>query len=185
VTQRPIGSAVRGLVALVPLVAALAIIGVLLSVYVQQSVIRSPFSNTAKLTVTSLMPQGWAFFTKSPRLAYATPYLKVAGRFEVVEPRAGVFADPRRLDRNFVIELEMLDRALAEVELTACAGGDPQQCFDELPLTPSATITSPLVEPTACGDVYVAMNKVAPWAWRGLAEQTLRTEHVALVTVSC
>lgn len=184
-TQHPHGLAVRGLVALVPLIAALAIIVVLLSVYVQQSVIRSPFSNAAKQTVTSLMPQGWAFFTKSPRLAYATPYLEVADGFEQVEPRAGVFADPRRLDRNFVIELEMLDRALAEVELTACESGDPQQCFDELPLTPSATITSPLVEPIACGDVYVAMNKVAPWAWRGLAEQTLRTEHVALVSVSC
>ncbi|HEX7823868.1 MAG TPA: SdpA family antimicrobial peptide system protein [Mycobacterium sp.] len=157
----------------------------LLSVYVQQSVLRSPFTNAAKQTITSLMPQGWAFFTKSPRLAYATPYLATTGGYEQVEPRSGVFADTRRDDRNFVIELEMLDRALAEVELIACDSGDAQQCFDELPLTPSANLTSPLVDPTACGDVFVAMDKVAPWAWRGLTEKTLRTEHVALVSVSC
>lgn len=184
-THEPRRPAVRGLVALVPLVAAAAVIIVLLGVYVQQSVVRTPFSNAAKQTITSLMPQGWAFFTKSPRLAYATPYVATAGGYEKVEPRSGVFADARRDDRNFVIELEMLDRALADVELTACESGDPQRCFDELPLTPNATITSPLAKPIVCGDVYVAMDKVAPWAWRGLADKTLRTEHVALVSVSC
>lgn len=91
----------------------------------QQSVLRSPFSNAAKQTITSLMPQGWAFFTKSPRLAHATPYVAADGDYEQVEPRSAVFADTRRFDRNFVIELEMLDRALAEVELTACETGDP------------------------------------------------------------
>lgn len=184
-TQHLHGSAVRGLVALVPLVAAITAVVVLLSVYVQQSVVRPPFSNAAKQTITSLVPQGWAFFTKSPRQAYATPYLAAAGDYQQVEPRSGVLADTRRLDRNFVIELEMLDRALAEAELIPCESGDPQQCFEELPLTPTATIASPLVDPIACGDVYVAMNKVAPWAWRSLADQTLRTEHVALVSVSC
>jgi antimicrobial peptide system SdpA family protein len=130
-------------------------------------------------------PQGWAFFTRSPR----TPHLTVVGnqgdgRWTVLSPgRLAVPADLMGLDRIRQAQDTDIRRVLPEVPDRAWSDcqGEPLDCLSALSAGPS--VANPSTRRDFCGDIGLIMQEVVPWAWRDLP--TVMPSKVARVTVTC
>jgi antimicrobial peptide system SdpA family protein len=110
-------------------------------------------------------PQGWGFFTRSPREERLTAYQFVDGRWR--NPMRVPHALPRnvfglnRVSRSQSVEMGLLLYA-AKQEWKSCA--DPlMECLDHAP--PPQAIRNPCGAPAICGAIVVVQRQPIPWAW--------------------
>lgn len=153
----------------------------------QQVVIWPPLA--VREAVTTVLPEGWSFFTKSPTGTTAIP---VSEAHEA--PRAT--SDPAALAsvsgsglsrerRNTLIQYELIERALAEASdrVTPC-DRSAQRCSPDERLD-RVLVGNPLGAPTICGDQDVAIYEPTPWHWIGLVEHRFQLVGTARVKVVC
>lgn len=112
-------------------------------------------------------PQGWAFFTRSPREPYLLPYVRASsGQWE--SAHVGQHAHPKhafglnRASRAQGVEMGLLQSEIDEDDWRDCDGA-PEDCLPALPVTVTAENESP--RPTLCGDVALLRQEPVPWAW--------------------
>ncbi|MBG6137752.1 SdpA family antimicrobial peptide system protein [Longispora fulva] len=136
-------------------------------------------------TVRDLVPQGWAFFTKSPRGKDALVYRHDDdGTWHDLGP--GPLAQPKHLmglDRAPRAQGTEVALLLARVSPDAWRDCDraPSACLSEA--TAATTVANGSNLRTVCGDVGLVTQAAVPWAWRDLA--TTMPSRVARVRVTC
>jgi antimicrobial peptide system SdpA family protein len=143
-----------------------------------------PFPTGVKRTVAAALPEGWSFFTKSPRDPSTVVYGREPdGRWRDIT--AGPSARPGRLmGLNRAGRAQGTEIAVLTDQMPA---GAWQHC-DRPPLdclsgaTVSATVTN-TSHRTVCGDVGFVVQEVLPWAWRDAP--TVMPSNVARVRVAC
>ncbi|WP_246430637.1 SdpA family antimicrobial peptide system protein [Streptomyces rectiverticillatus] len=156
-------------------------------VHVPKNVLSLPGQKQVRSTVTNVAPQGWAFFTKSPRDVEVLPYGQTAdGSWTSLaltphsSPRNTFGLD--RASRSQGIEIALLlnlaekkDWKECEEDLAGCLAG----------ARPSRTVKNPSPEPTVCGRVALVQEKPVPWAWRDLVDQRTTPERHLAMDVTC
>jgi antimicrobial peptide system SdpA family protein len=130
------------------------------------------------------LPQGWSFFTRDPREADHTPYVRVGGRWASAAPkpqREHAFGLSRR-SRAQGAELGLLVNGLAERDWVQCPGR-VAACFDRLGA--ARRIHNPAPAPTLCGDVAFVRRPPLAWAWRDWAGSTEMPAEVVRLVARC
>jgi antimicrobial peptide system SdpA family protein len=141
-----------------------------------------PFSNPR--AVRLLVPEGWAFFTKSPLSPDPTAYGFRGGHWHPLNagPQATLsnVMGLDRLARSQGTELAILMQQIPPGSWSPCRQA-PVACLSRL--TVQRTVLDTSTHRTVCGDVGLVMQQVLPWAWRNL--RTVMPSTVVRVTVTC
>lgn len=164
---------------------------VLLAVYVTllqvpKTALELPFRDSENVQVLNhLAPQGWAFFTKSPRgesirLFERTPAgVSDASSYPLSDPQNWFGLD--RLPRAQGTEYGTLLASQPDDHWTDCTDFDA--CTD--PSIPSHPVDNPVPSPTYCGDVYAIGYGTTPWAWRHFGYDPRQPERTVRMSVTC
>lgn len=142
-----------------------------------------PFDN--RQTVRTLVPEGWAFFTRSPRTPEPAAYgAGPDGTWRQLT--GGSRSGPRdafglnRRARSQGTELGIVMSQVPKEHWSSCERA-PTDCLSGV--TPRLTVTNYSTHHTLCGDVGLALREVRPWAWRDLPGGM--PAKVARVVVTC
>ncbi|WP_185981589.1 SdpA family antimicrobial peptide system protein [Skermania sp. ID1734] len=133
-----------------------------------------------------LFPQGWAFFTRTPREeqfnAYAPdgPRLVALDRTPHSEIR-NIFGLNRR-SRKQLAELTLILDRVTDKDWQSCTASD-LDCFRSLQSTTS--VDNPQPFPNYCGTVIVIGREMVPWAYRQMTQSTLTNKRVVRLDVHC
>ncbi|WP_242227340.1 SdpA family antimicrobial peptide system protein [Bacillus cereus group sp. BfR-BA-01315] len=139
-----------------------------------------PFSK--KLNMTTWFPQGWGFYSKSPRDSY----------FSLVDVKSGELAAewPNNLPKNYFglkrfgrsqgIESGMISSKVPEISMQNCSE-DPKNCLKKSKVLMNIENDTP--NPTICGDIGIVNQKPVPWAWS--KRKIDMPSKIARVNVTC
>jgi antimicrobial peptide system SdpA family protein len=140
-----------------------------------------PQAKRAANMTREVLPEGWSFFTKSPRDAFVVAYDE-AGDEVGTAPNAQLkwSFGLNRTSRLGGIEVDRVIRTLDREAWHRCeAGMDVATCRSK-PDTHTVRITD---KPhSLCGEVTLARMRPTPWAFRGTASPV---EEVAAVRIQC
>jgi antimicrobial peptide system SdpA family protein len=170
--------------------AALIALGALVGGYVVHAqlpanAVQLPYEMKLGQPIRLVLPQGWAFFTRSPREPDVVPYLRVDGRWRAA--LATPNAEPRNLfglsrtARAQGVELGMLIGELGRDQWLDCTV-DPTVCLERA--TSVAARNTSLI-PTLCGQVGLVSQQPLPWAWSQARDETIMPGRVARMDISC
>jgi antimicrobial peptide system SdpA family protein len=142
-----------------------------------------PFGD--KGLIGTFLPEGWAFFTLSPRTPNIEVYgAKPGGGWERITVNAhsapGSMLGLDRRNRSQGTEAAIVANAVSEQGWAECKR-DPFDCLDDL--TPVQTVSNYANHRTMCGGIGLIVQEVLPWAYRGL--DTTMPSKVARVRVTC
>lgn len=135
--------------------------------------------------VRALVPQGWAFFTKSPRSRSAEVFqYRADGSWRDItagsRARPGSLMGLDRLGRSQGTEVAMLLAVVPEDSWRDCER-TPTICLSEARV--AHTIRNRSSHHSVCGEVGVVLQEVLPWAWRDAP--TTMPSKVLRVRVQC
>ncbi|MFI0774749.1 SdpA family antimicrobial peptide system protein [Streptomyces sp. NPDC021212] len=155
--------------------------------HLPKNVISLPGQRNVRHTVTNMAPQGWAFFTKSPREAELVPYKKVRDSWKrnSLTPHSSprnAFGLNRR-SRAQGVEIALLLSAARKGDWHQCADSR-QQCLTNYG-APARRIHNRSPEPILCGTIGLLEEKPTPWAWRDLMPEPHSPERVMVLEVTC
>ena len=183
------GSDLHRLGAIALVVGALwGVVGVYaLAVALPASPLDLPFAEERALTIRALVPQGWAFFTRSPREPRVIPYAPAEdGTWRSVHARR--HAEPaqvfglNRSSRAQGVEMGLLLDAVGSDGWRECDDG-PAACIAATPRSIATENVSP--EPTLCGPVVLVRQEPLPWAWSRTSSQESMPVQTAGLEISC
>ncbi|MEU5150688.1 SdpA family antimicrobial peptide system protein [Streptomyces yangpuensis] len=154
---------------------------------VPKNVITLPAQNKVKHTVVNIAPQGWAFFTKSPRDPEVVPYKKTPEGWQTLSltPHASphnAFGLDRE-SRAQGVEIAMLLAAAQKSDWRDCTDSG-QTCLSSSGDT-ARQLENSSPDPTLCGTVGLLQERPTPYAWRDLVPEPHSTERVMVLEVTC
>ncbi|WP_405615092.1 SdpA family antimicrobial peptide system protein [Streptomyces sp. NBC_00076] len=134
-----------------------------------------------------IFPQGWAFFTKSPRDPTIEMFkIDAQGNPEKLSltPHSAPhnFFGLGRKSRAQGPEYALLVESVPYSTWAAC-GTELKSCL--APKLPAHEVVDRTPSPTFCGDVYAVSWKPQPWAWRDITTQDHVPERVLHLKVKC
>lgn len=147
----------------------------------------SPVRNSKRdVNMVGLMPQGWAFFTRSPREDQMYVYQSIDGEL-VRLPYSNISKESwfgfNRKVRAKGIELgNLLERTQhlswhpCEGNLNDCPGLDTIATHD---------IKNTAQLRTVCGEYYLVHRPITPWAWASSDEEFYMPSKILKINVLC
>ncbi|MET8729444.1 SdpA family antimicrobial peptide system protein [Streptomyces parvus] len=146
--------------------------------------VKLPGQDSVESTTRTVVPQGWAFFTKSPRETDMDPYGLVDGTWRGL--RSGRHAEYgfNRESRAQGLEIGLLFYQVQDTKPFACERRALTDCLDRA----SADVTpvgNPSPSPTLCGRVALVDQLPVPYAWRDFYADTHTPESVRILEVTC
>lgn len=143
-----------------------------------------PFGNPQAFR--TVVPEGWGFFTMSPRTPDVVVYgVRADGGWDRLtvgaHEGAGSLMGLNRRNRSQGTEVAIVANQLRPEEWTACER-EPLDCLAAMPARPGRVANVSNLH-SICGEVGLVMQDVLPWAWRGLP--TVMPSKVIRVVVSC
>lgn len=155
----------RGVIAVVVATLAVAVV-----VFVGLSTLpTNPMSPPASVrsVADQIIPEGWAFFTASPKTIYTqVAFLRADGQWQIENHSLAVPQDLFGLDRSKRAEgtaIALLLRSVSPRAWHQCTNA-PTRCLASLPAGPVIQNTSNLQ--SICGEVGFIRQQMLPWAWR-------------------
>jgi antimicrobial peptide system SdpA family protein len=134
--------------------------------------------------VKTVMPEGWAFFTISPRSADIVVYGAKPGGWDRITVNAhsapGSLAGLDRRNRSQGTEVALVANRVPPDVWIDC-DREPLDCLTAL--IPNRTVKNFASNRTLCGDIGMIMQEVLPWAYRDL--NTTMPSKVVRVNVAC
>lgn len=136
-----------------------------------------------KKVIRQVMPQGWGFYSKSPREETLNVYSPYNESSVVVWPNNkiknafGIY----RYGRSQGIELGLIVYNLPSSVKWEDCDGKGKSCIKDSDVTVSVNNTTP--SPTICGDILIARETPIPWAYAKYTHTS--KSQVAKVDVKC
>ena len=185
--KRAIGSARVG-VAAVGLLVVWLVFGVyVLHTRMPTTALTLPAEGQLKPVMALFVPEGWAFFTKSPRDDRLLSFVR-NGDGEWTYINRGPNAESRnwfginRTSRAQGPEIGGLMSLLRASAWQSCTG-DPRPCLEKSQVAFSGRNRSPTA--TLCGTVGIVLQQPLPWAWYDARDQIQLPSRVAKLEVTC
>jgi antimicrobial peptide system SdpA family protein len=153
------------------------------------NVLELPARQSVAEPVHSVLPQGWAFFTKSPRDPLLTAYeFDEQGRPyrvpEISSPDYRNLFGINRRGRAIGTELAHLLDSVPPERWVDCEPGD-DQCLSRLRTGSPYRVASPVPGPRLCGEVVFAVETVVPYPYRNLVDERLVVDQAAYLQIDC
>lgn len=123
--------------------------------------VRLPYESA--IPVVTLIPQGWKFFTRSPREEHTVAFYRDASGLRPATQQNGALSNwlgAGRAPRAQGVELGLLIERITDDAWTQCAG-DAASC-ETAKVVPVQNI---LPRPTLCGSIVLQRSAPVPWAW--------------------
>lgn len=173
-------------------VAILALIGVYdIRAHTPANILDLPAVDSARPALNATLPQGWAFFTRSPREENLRAYpLTAQGRGEHVQTAYSEPGNAFGLDRavrSQGTELGLIQAAVPVDAWVECEGARTE-CLEQAASARGSELPSvdnPVFRTTVCGPVILSMERAGVWAYKDLVEDSVRVARYAVVEVSC
>lgn len=145
------------------------------------------FSYEFQQNVRTLFPQGWAFFTKSPRDENLQLYRFANNRLELVEgQRQATLANLmgfKRSARAMSVEYAYLLYDVPADKWTRCET-DPEAYIRSHKL-PTVTVDNHTPRPYLSGTYYLIQQSLVPWAWASQTRQIILPSSILKLSVVC
>lgn len=156
-----------------------------LQAFLPTNVVRLPYQEAVSEQLRPVLPQGWAFFTKSARSEDVEIYALTDGSLREVS--AGALAEPRNaFGLNRKVRAQGPEMATLVQELGADAW---QPCTDDVlscvPGVSATGVRNAYDAPTICGNIVFVRTEPVPWAYRDLVPDERRAIFAARAEVSC
>lgn len=152
------------------------------------NVIALPFERPIASAVNSILPQGWAFFTRSPREEAILVFRKV-GDQQWQDTDIGPNAEPSNF---FGADRRARAQGLERGIITSSVPDDSwRKCHQELEVClglqveNSVTVYNPTPNPTMCGPLALVSRSPVPYSYREHVTERWATERVARVEADC
>src|SRR5699024_11032114 len=160
--------------------------------HVPANVFAIPGSGETVSIANSLAPQGWAFFTRSPREEALRVYPVRDGALgEHVQPANAEPSNAFGFDRGSRsqgTEIGLLNAAVPASAWVACEG-DRAGCLGEALTVAGAgdlpTIPNEALVATVCGPTVFSSEVPGAWAYRDLVDDPWRSAQYAVAEVTC
>lgn len=143
--------------------------GISLLASVPETAIRLPVR--AKLSVLTLLPQGWAFFTRNPREPTLEAWAQARGGWQLLPLNVSGTTELlgfRRTLRLRTMELGSLASSLQPEDWKVCSGSI-NGCVAAGTLSSVTRIVNRSSARQLCGPLVLAIREPQPWAWRSRA----------------
>ncbi|MFJ8931964.1 SdpA family antimicrobial peptide system protein [Streptomyces sp. NPDC102364] len=155
-------------------------------IHLPGNVLTFPGQTAMAPAVNRLAPQGWSFFTKSPRESELQPFVLRDSVWQdrLLAPHGAphnAFGVNRR-SRSQGIEMALLLSKARSLRWTAC-DRDLEACLARA--TRHGHVTNRTPEPTLCGTVALVEQKPVPFAWRHLLPGTHTPDRLTVLDVTC
>jgi antimicrobial peptide system SdpA family protein len=139
-----------------------------------------------RIGIRTFIPEGWAFFTKSPRERQFEVFVEQGGRWgpalQTPVARPVNWFGLNRAARAQGVELGLLLQHVPESAWSPCSGAD-QECLR----TRASELEIPNLSPRQrlCGRIGVVLREPVPWAWRSSRNRVHMPALTAHFTVQC
>ena len=131
-----------------------------------------------------VVPEGWAFFTKSPRSARQRLFVRRGERWEPTGAGgARAIGGLSRAPRAQGVELGLLLADVGPDAWAECEGDSVEACLDAT--APAEPVANVLPSPTLCGTLGIVSQKPVPWAWRSMADRVDMPSSTLRLEVTC
>lgn len=154
---------------------------------VGSNVLQLPQQTRVAAVLTSVLPQGWAFFTKAAESSALSVYRTEGG---IDDFTAAANADPSwifgldRTSRYQGLEITSLLQGIGQEAWTDCkSGAAVADCIRALPAAKSVENT--MAMQTVCGRIAIVAEGVTEWAYRDLIDGALLPREAIELDVSC
>lgn len=168
---------------------ALAVIGLLLAVTVGASWQSNVFSQTTtkglKFDLQVLVPQGWAFFTRSPQEASLVPYKRVNERWVRADTLPQTNAENAfGFSRNQRAQGTELGILSSHVRAYTPCNSYLSQCLDS-PADSTQKMTNDTNTQHFCGQIRLMQQEPVKFAYRERTPEPIRGKSYADLEISC
>lgn len=140
-----------------------------------------------RLDLRTWFPQGWCFFTRSPREDRLLVLVRdPGGSFQPALSSQSAW--PRSLggfdrrERALWIEAGILFASVAPTNWQECKKA-PAECLAET--SEDVDVANPTPQPALCGEIGLVRQRVLPWAWAKSRSRLNMPSKVAVVNVTC
>jgi antimicrobial peptide system SdpA family protein len=169
-------------------IATVGAIAVLFAAYVLHAALpAAPFQLpfVQKRLIQTVLPEGWAFFTLSPRSPDVVVFgAGPGGTWHQLTLNAhsgsGTLLGLNRRNRSQGTEVASVANQVPPEVWSECDRA-PLDCLNTL--TPQRTVPNTAIQKTLCGELGLIMQEVLPWAWRDLPANM--PSKVVRVVVTC
>lgn len=147
------------------------------------------FSND-RVVWTRLMPQGWAFFSKSPRDPLIGPYTlsktgDVVSQSMLPSTQAKYLWGMSRNARAQGVEVAYYAADLQSGDWADCKSPIIDECVRQGKSLKAKPVKNPAPSPSVCGTSYLVESEPMPWSYRHLTEERFKALKIAKVKVQC
>ncbi|WP_424890793.1 SdpA family antimicrobial peptide system protein [Streptomyces sp. XH2] len=167
--------------------AMLAVIAASVYFALPNNVTTPSWAPTAKFYSSAFVPQGWAFFTKSPQSEQMGAYRPDGGE----APRNLSMTPQGRASNLFGLTRRQRAQGPEEALLNAqVRDWEPCQdandaCVREAAARPAQDVTNASPLPSLCGDVVMTNERPVPWAYRDLSPDTSHITRTVHLRITC
>jgi antimicrobial peptide system SdpA family protein len=171
------------------------VVAVAVGIYVVQenvapNVVDLPAQAGLQANVQTVLPEGWAFFTKPVSSENIYPYRQESsGRFsaEIAQPDGSpqyVFGW-NRIARNQGVEITALLQGIAKKSWTDCTNLSRENCLSAAGRKKPIVVHNRLPERTVCGQVILSAERTTVWAYRNLTSEASTPIESLALEVTC
>lgn len=172
-----------------------SVAALVVGVYVVQenvapNVISLPAQAALQANIQTVLPEGWAFFTKPVSSEIIYPYRADGGegfRSELVQPNGSpqyVFGW-NRVARNQGVEITALLQGIGKNAWSDCTQLDRAACLSAASKRGTKRVHNEMPVKTLCGQIVLSAERTTVWAYRDLTSAvSIPIESLAL-DVSC
>jgi len=150
------------------LVAAFALYSGLASL--EETVLDPPGLTDHRADIMSVAPQGWSFFTKSPRDPQIEPFVVDGDDLRSVagfpNTRAENLFGLSREGRSQGIEVALIMTSLPDADWVECDSPALESCSSDLARSTSHAVDNAVPSPSLCGEVVLVESTPVSWAYR-------------------
>lgn len=151
------------------------------------STFHPPGMDAVKESLSRAVPQGWAFFTKSPRDPFLLVFAKGdAGAYrellQLPTTKAENYFGISRFGRGQPVELANIVNRVASQSWNKC-GPATNSCLDG-PVG-DIKVRNEKPDPSLCGSIKVVEVVPVPWAYRHLTDARFQAQKVVSLEATC
>lgn len=174
---------------LAPAVMLLVLGAYSISSSIPSTILTLPFFDEVKPNAVSTMPQGWAFFSKSPRDPSIAPYRAEENSLTSLSmlptTRVENLFGVSRNGRAQGVEVALISGGSVPADWTDCESPDLHECAELLREVEPKRVRNTVAAPSVCGGIILIQTTPVPWSFRQQTEVREKADKAVKLQVAC
>lgn len=138
--------------------------------------------------VFAVVPQGWSFFTRSPREAQTIIYEISNNELNLVDHRHSSFRHLVGLNRRSSVvmsEMQIVRAELPDSIFMTTQWNYQAGIVGDYPDRSAKEVDNKLFQPLLCGEFLLVFQEPVPWAWSKSLKTIKMPAKAARITITC